>query len=174
MPAPRELGRAGCEPALARVGTRGDSGERLQDLVCNRSGQLSHHRHTGNMREFRLGRAQQELSLAAALFQSQFGLLHLEALVLIAQKLEFIEQCALVKKSALTKAWLDLNEAIQEVLAIIAIEAGRHEVSVRIDLAAGLPSVQGDRMQLQQVVLDLGMNGIDSRKAVTESGRESY
>ena len=60
------------------------------------------------------------------------------------------------------------------MLAIIAIEAGRHEVSVRIDLAAGLPSVQGDRMQLQQVVLDLGMNGIDSRKAVTESGRESY
>jgi signal transduction histidine kinase len=74
---------------------------------------------------------------------------------------------ALVKKSALTKAWLDLNEAIQEALAMVEFEAAHHEISVRTELAAGLPSVQGDRVQLQQVVLNLVMNGIDALKVVT-------
>jgi signal transduction histidine kinase len=74
---------------------------------------------------------------------------------------------ALVKKSALTKAWLDLSETIQEVLAIVNIEAGHHEVSVRTELAASLPPVEGDRVQLQQVVLNLVMNGIDAMKVVT-------
>jgi signal transduction histidine kinase len=79
---------------------------------------------------------------------------------------------ALVQKSALARAWLDLNEAIQEALAMIKDEAGRHQVSARTDLAAGLPSVQGDRVQLQQVVLNLVMNGIDAMKVVTERPRE--
>lgn len=43
---------------------------------------------------------------------------------------------------------------------------------MRTELAAGLPSVQGDRVQLQQVVLNLVMNGIDAMKAVTERPRE--
>jgi signal transduction histidine kinase len=79
---------------------------------------------------------------------------------------------ALVKKSPLTKAQLDLNDAIQEVLAMIKDEAGHHQVSVRTELAAGLPSVQGDRVQLQQVVLNLVMNGIDAMKVVTDRPRE--
>jgi signal transduction histidine kinase len=79
---------------------------------------------------------------------------------------------ALVKKSPPTKAWLDLSETIQEALAVINIEAARHEVSVQTELAAALPPVQADRVQLQQVVLNLLMNGIDAMKGVAGRPRE--
>ena len=79
---------------------------------------------------------------------------------------------ALVKKSPPTKAWLDLMESIQEALVVINIEAERHQVSVGTELAAGLPLLQADRVQLQQVVLNMVMNGIDAMKAVTDRPRE--
>ena len=79
---------------------------------------------------------------------------------------------ALVKKSPLAKVLLDLNETIQEALAILHLEAGHQHVSVQTELAAGLPPVQGDRVQLQQVVLNLVMNGIDAMKAVTDRPRQ--
>ena len=79
---------------------------------------------------------------------------------------------ALVKKSPPTKAWLDLTESIQEALVVINIEAERHQVSVGTELAAGLPLLQADRVQLQQVVLNMVMNGIDAMKAVTDRPRE--
>jgi signal transduction histidine kinase len=50
-------------------------------------------------------------------------------------------------------------------------EARQHRVSVRTDLAAGLPPVLGDRVQVQQVLLNLVMNGIDAMQAVTERPR---
>jgi signal transduction histidine kinase len=78
----------------------------------------------------------------------------------------------LVKKSAPAKAPLDLSDTIQEVLAMIDPEARRHRVSVRTDLAAGLPPMRGDRVQVQQVLLNLVMNGIDAMQAVTERPRE--
>jgi PAS domain S-box-containing protein len=81
---------------------------------------------------------------------------------------------ALVKKSAPVEARLDLNEAIQEVLAIISPEAARHTVQVRTELAAELPPVRGDRVQLQQVILNLAVNGIDAMKAVAERSRELW
>jgi C4-dicarboxylate-specific signal transduction histidine kinase len=79
---------------------------------------------------------------------------------------------ALVKKSTLTKALLDLSEPIEEALAIVNLEARLHQVSVRTELAAGLPPVRADRVQLQQVVLNLAMNGIDAMKAVTDRPRK--
>jgi signal transduction histidine kinase len=78
---------------------------------------------------------------------------------------------SLVKKSAPAKAWLDLNDTIQEVLLITNAEARRHQVFVRTELAA-LPPVQGDRVQVQQVILNLVMNGIEAMKEVTDRPRE--
>ena len=79
---------------------------------------------------------------------------------------------ALVKKSAPAKAPLDLSDTIHEVLAMISPEARQHRVSVRTDLAAGLPPVRGDRLQVQQVLLNLVMNGIDAMQTVTDRPRE--
>jgi PAS domain S-box-containing protein len=78
---------------------------------------------------------------------------------------------SLVKKSAPAKAWLDLNATIQEVLLITSAEARRHRVFVRTELAAALPPVQGDRVQVQQVLLNLVMNGIEAMKEVTDRPR---
>jgi two-component system sensor kinase FixL len=79
---------------------------------------------------------------------------------------------SLVKKSPLVRARLDLNEAIQEVLAIVEPEARRYAVLVRRDLAASLPPVQGDRVQLQQVILNLVMNGIQAMHEMADRPRE--
>jgi signal transduction histidine kinase len=79
---------------------------------------------------------------------------------------------SLVKKSASAKARFDLNETIQEVLLITNAEARRHRVLVRTELAADLPPVRGDRVQLQQVTLNLVMNGIEAMKGVTGRPRE--
>ena len=79
---------------------------------------------------------------------------------------------ALVKKSAPAPARLDLNDMIQEVLAMINPEARRHQVAVRTELAPALPPVRGDRVQVQQVLLNLVMNSLEAMKAVTERLRE--
>jgi PAS domain S-box-containing protein len=79
---------------------------------------------------------------------------------------------SLVKKSAPAKARLDLNDTIQEVLLITNAEARRHRVFVRTELAAALPPVRGDRVQVQQVILNLVMNGIEAMREVTDRPRE--
>jgi PAS domain S-box-containing protein len=79
---------------------------------------------------------------------------------------------SLVMKSAPAKVRLDLNETIREVLAITGAEARWHQVSVQAELTAGLPPVKGDRVQLQQVMLNLVMNGIEAMKSVTDRPRE--
>jgi PAS domain S-box-containing protein len=78
---------------------------------------------------------------------------------------------SLIKKSPPIKTSLDLNEAIQEVLSLIAPEARRHAVLVQAELADNLPPVRGDRVQLQQVILNLAMNGIDAMKDVARRPR---
>jgi two-component system sensor kinase FixL len=79
---------------------------------------------------------------------------------------------ALAKKSSPDKAPLNLNETIQEVLALTNNEARRNRVSLQTELAASLPSVLGDRVQLQQVILNLVINGIESMKGVANQPRE--
>ena len=79
---------------------------------------------------------------------------------------------SLVKKSAPAKAQLDLNDTVQEVLLITDAEARRHQVLVRDNLAAAMPPVRGDRVQVQQVLLNLVMNGIEAMKAVTDRPRQ--
>jgi PAS domain S-box-containing protein len=75
---------------------------------------------------------------------------------------------ALFKKSDDEKALLDMNEVIQEVVGLIQSEIQKNGVVLRMALAAGLPRVMGDRVQLQQVILNLVMNGIEAMSAVMD------
>jgi PAS domain S-box-containing protein len=79
---------------------------------------------------------------------------------------------SLVKGSVPTKARLDLNEAVEEVLLIAEGEARKQGVSLRTELATTLPPVHGDRVQLQQVILNLVMNGIEAMRDVVDRPRE--
>jgi signal transduction histidine kinase len=56
----------------------------------------------------------------------------------------------------------DLNQMLEEVLALIRGELLRQQVSLRLELESGLPAIQGDRVQLQQVVMNLAVNGIQA------------
>jgi PAS domain S-box-containing protein len=79
---------------------------------------------------------------------------------------------ALSKKGAFESVRFNINQAIDDVIAVIRREINVHGVSLRPDLGASLPPVDGDRVQLQQVVMNLLMNGIQSMSAVTGRPRE--
>jgi PAS domain S-box-containing protein len=79
---------------------------------------------------------------------------------------------ALVKKSGTEQVRLDINEVIQEVVGLIQSEIPKNGVVLRMELAPDLPRVLGDRVQLQQVILNLVMNGIEAMSAVTDRSRD--
>jgi C4-dicarboxylate-specific signal transduction histidine kinase len=78
---------------------------------------------------------------------------------------------ALLEKSELQRAPLDVNGAIHEVLGLVRGELRRNDVSIQTVLGAGLPPALGDRVQLQQVVLNLVMNGIEAMSGVADRPR---
>jgi signal transduction histidine kinase len=67
---------------------------------------------------------------------------------------------------------LDLNESIREVIVLTRGEALKNGVSVQMQLAEGLPRIQGDRVQLQQVVLNLILNAVEAMSSVDDARRE--
>ena len=69
---------------------------------------------------------------------------------------------ALIRKAPLQKASLVINEVIQEVVALTRREAEKNGISVQTQLAESLPAIHGDRVQLQQVVLNLLINAIEA------------
>jgi signal transduction histidine kinase len=69
---------------------------------------------------------------------------------------------ALAQNAPAHKDWLDLNATIQDVLALARNAVHRHGVLVETQLAADVPRIQGDRIQLQQVLLNLLMNAIEA------------
>jgi signal transduction histidine kinase len=79
---------------------------------------------------------------------------------------------ALAMKSGPQLHRLEIDDVIQEVLALTRSELHRHGVALHTDLANGGRSVLGDRVQLQQVLLNLILNGIDAMKTVTDRARE--
>jgi len=79
---------------------------------------------------------------------------------------------ALVRKADEEKEQLDMNHAIQEVAALTQGEVGRNRVALRMELAADVPPVLGDRVQLQQVILNLVMNGVEAMASVADRPRE--
>ena len=81
---------------------------------------------------------------------------------------------ALAKKAPPQKDWLDLNQAIGEVIAIARSEMQRHRASLQTQLANDLPLIMGDRIQLQQVVLNLLVNAIEAMSGVIEGPRELW
>src|SRR5258707_394831 len=79
---------------------------------------------------------------------------------------------ALIKKAPARKDAVEINDAILNIIALTRTEAANNSVSVRTQLAEGLPRVQGDRVQLQQVLLNLIINAIDAMRDIGEEERE--
>jgi PAS domain S-box-containing protein len=79
---------------------------------------------------------------------------------------------AIIKRGPPRKDRFDLNEAILDVMAMTRGEVLKHGVSPQTKLAAGLLSVEGDRVQLQQVILNLVLNAVEAMSAVDEGTRE--
>jgi C4-dicarboxylate-specific signal transduction histidine kinase len=67
---------------------------------------------------------------------------------------------------------LDLNDVIQQVVPLVRSEINRHRVSLSVDLALALPPAAGDRVQLQQVIINLVMNGVEAMTTVEDRLRE--
>ena len=72
----------------------------------------------------------------------------------------------LFKKGTSQRELLDVNEVIREMIVVLRSEVARYSISVRTELAADLPQVMGDRVQLQQVMMNLISNSIDAMKDV--------
>ena len=79
---------------------------------------------------------------------------------------------ALVKKAPLRKDRLEINEVIREVIELTRGEAEKNGVSVRTQLADGLPLIEGDRVQLQQVILNLIVNALQAMSGDGDGARE--
>ena len=79
---------------------------------------------------------------------------------------------ALVKKDFSDRVELNVNYVIREAALVVSHEATRNHVHMRLDLGINLPGVVGDRVQLQQVIINLAMNGIDAMHADIGRTRE--
>jgi C4-dicarboxylate-specific signal transduction histidine kinase len=126
--------------------------------------------------------------ITATVFNAEAGLLWLDAqppdLEEVRQTLARIVQSgnragevigrirALIKKAPLRKDQLEINGAILEVIELTRGEAEKNGVSVHTQFADGLPLIQGDRVQLQQVILNLIVNAVQAMSGVSEGSRE--
>src|SRR5438309_1965059 len=74
------------------------------------------------------------------------------------------------KKGAPPRELVDINELIQEMIVLLRSEASRYSISIHCDLANDLPQIMGDRVQLQQVFMNLMLNGIEAMKDMGPGG----
>jgi C4-dicarboxylate-specific signal transduction histidine kinase len=79
---------------------------------------------------------------------------------------------ALAKKNPTLMVSLDINDVIREAILLVQREVSSRGASLRTELASALPAVVGDRIQLQQVVVNLVINGIDAMTTITDRPRE--
>jgi PAS domain S-box-containing protein len=79
---------------------------------------------------------------------------------------------ALAKKTDLEKVPLDLNDVVREVIALVQRESSSHRVSLRTELTSAPSMIRGDRVQLQQVIINLVMNGIEAMERIRDRPRE--
>jgi PAS domain S-box-containing protein len=75
------------------------------------------------------------------------------------------------KKADPQMTQLQINEVVEEALSLVQHEALRHEVAIQFELASGLPPVRGDRIQLQQVIVNLAVNGMEAMSTIRERER---
>jgi signal transduction histidine kinase len=78
----------------------------------------------------------------------------------------------LATKSRTSKALININDVIKEAIDLVRRELHSHGVSPRTELASGLPTLFADRVQLQQVIINLAINGIEAMQAVMDRSRE--
>jgi len=76
----------------------------------------------------------------------------------------------LFKKGTPERELVDINEIIREMIVLLRSEAMRYSISLRTEMAADLPQIMGDRVQLQQVLMNLMLNGIEAMKDVDGTG----
>lgn len=81
---------------------------------------------------------------------------------------------ALIKKSAPQKDPLRLNDTISEIMSLVGPELQTHEVAMHTHLSPDVPTVLGDRIQVQQVLLNLMMNAIEAMTITKEGPRELW
>lgn len=81
---------------------------------------------------------------------------------------------ALLRKTGATHEPLDLNRLIEEVVEFARAETSENKIKLRLELAENIPSVAGDRIQLQQAVLNLIRNGIEAMEAIPEQKRKLF
>jgi PAS domain S-box-containing protein len=79
---------------------------------------------------------------------------------------------ALATKTDIEKVPLDVNDVVTEAIALVQRELISHKVSFRMELAPALPVILGERVPLQQVIINLVMNGIEAMQSVTDRPRE--
>src|SRR5260221_13641885 len=78
---------------------------------------------------------------------------------------EIVSRIRLLFKKGQPERWLvDVNEMVLEMIVLLLGETARYSISVRTELAVDLPRVMGDRVQLQQVLMNLMINGVDAMK----------
>jgi C4-dicarboxylate-specific signal transduction histidine kinase len=79
---------------------------------------------------------------------------------------------ALVKKAPPRKGRVEINEVVLEIIELTRREIAENAISVQLRLAESLPAVQGDRVQLQQVILNLLINAVEAMSESNEGSRE--
>lgn len=79
---------------------------------------------------------------------------------------------ALAKKTDIEKAPLDINDVASDAMALMQRELSSHRVLLKLELASGLPRIFGDRIQLQQVIINLVINAVEAMESITDRSRE--
>jgi len=75
------------------------------------------------------------------------------------------------KKDSLQHEEVDINELIQEMIALLRGEASRHSILIQSDISLDLPPIMADRVQLQQVLMNLMLNSIEAMKSMNTPGK---
>lgn len=79
---------------------------------------------------------------------------------------------SLANNTGVERMPLDINEVVREVIALVQRELASHRVALRMELATDLPMIQGDRVQLQQVIINLTVNAMEAMHSLMDRPRE--